>query len=493
MSARSIAGRPAGAGRARRALAWSVALLVASALGARAATPPARPADRGATARMESAAPPESAPLRTIEGGSYLGAGDLARLLSATRFWRSDVRRLVLRAGAHRIVLTVDNPFVLVDDHTVRLRAPARVLGGELFVPAELIDALPRDGALARLVVEPGRALVVVVPPDGLVGAPRVTAAGEITRVTIACEHPARVQVTGRARARFRVRLPGSFVGVLTEPLPPAALVTRVTPGTSATGTLFEFRLRPGTSGFRVIADSVARRLTLEFARVPLAGLESFAAEGPAGPRAVRVVMLDPAHGGAESGVQAGGLAEKDLTLALALALRPELERRLGARVLLTRTDDRAISTEARAEAANRAHSDLVLVLHMDGNPAPAGRGATAYCPPATLAPQRAGAGAAGFAVLEVVPWRDVALRHAVDSRALADAVLESLAGRGWGPVRLREILPLHLLGVNAPGIALECATLTSEADRARLAAPAGIASLATAIAEGVAAWQRNE
>jgi N-acetylmuramoyl-L-alanine amidase len=71
--------------------------------------------------------------------------------------------------------------------------------------------------------------------------------------------------------------------------------------------------------------------------------------------------------------------------------------------------------------------------------------------------------------------------------------VLESLDLRDMGPVRLRELLPVHLLGVNAPGVSLECATLTSDADRARVTRPGGLEALAAAIADGVAAWQRNE
>jgi N-acetylmuramoyl-L-alanine amidase len=57
----------------------------------------------------------------------------------------------------------------------------------------------------------------------------------------------------------------------------------------------------------------------------------------------------------------------------------------------------------------------------------------------------------------------------------------------------MRELLAVNLFGVNAPGIVLECATLTSPDDRSRLARPRGIAELAAGIAEGIVAYQRNE
>jgi len=61
---------------------------------------------------------------------------------------------------------------------------------------------------------------------------------------------------------------------------------------------------------------------------------------------------------------------------------------------------------------------------------------------------------------------RDVALRHAVPSRALAEVLRARLELAGQGPVRIRERLPVPLLGVNAPGVVLELATLTSQAVR---------------------------
>jgi N-acetylmuramoyl-L-alanine amidase len=226
----------------------------------------------------------------------------------------------------------------------------------------------------------------------------------------------------------------------------------------------------------------------LELGRTATPEFEAFAPEG-AGLPAARVIVLDPGHGGADAGVTVGGVAEKDLALQLAHSLAHELEQHLGARVVLTRTDDRAVSVEERAEAANRAHADLVLSLHFDGAPGTAAHGITAYCPPATYGATAAGAPQA----LELLPWRDVATRHAVRSRALAEAVLSELALRGLGPTRLRELLPYPLLGVNAPGLMLECGTLTSDADRARLLAPDGIDGLARAIASGIDAYRRAD
>jgi N-acetylmuramoyl-L-alanine amidase len=94
---------------------------------------------------------------------------------------------------------------------------------------------------------------------------------------------------------------------------------------------------------------------------------------------------------------------------------------------------------------------------------------------------------------VSVLQWRDVAERHAVQSRALAEAMRSTLELHGVGPVRLREILPVPLIGVDATALMIECALLTSSADRQRVGDAAGLARLAALLADGIVAWERSE
>lgn len=114
-------------------------------------------------------------------------------------------------------------------------------------------------------------------------------------------------------------------------------------------------------------------------------GVDSQPAALPAtaGPRK-RVVVLDPGHGGPESGASAVGLAEKDVNLEIALRLA-ELLRSQGYEVALTRDADRAVSPEftgggypgvgkdlqARIDIANAAGADLFISIHNNGSADP--------------------------------------------------------------------------------------------------------------------------
>jgi N-acetylmuramoyl-L-alanine amidase len=460
--------------RARAALVAITALAMRFAFAAPVHAAPALPSE----------------PVEVVNGTTTLEATALARLLGATRFWRPDVRKLLLRAGSHRIVLTADNPFVVVDGRTLRLDQPVRAEGAVLHVPVALADSLPRDSTLARLVFDPRGRRVVVVPAGGVIGSPRLQQTETLAKVMFPCDRPGEARVVGRSRGHFRLHLAGLLVGSVPDSVPPPALVRTVREIPAASGTGFELAVSPDAAGWRLVV--VNDRVTLEIAKSAGPDFESFAPEGPPGPRALHVVVLDPGHGGPDSGSVAGGLVEKRMALALAQALKPELERRLGARVYLTREADVAMNEDQRAEAANRVHAEFVLALHFDAVPGTRAQGDTAWCAPATTG-ETSPAGPGTQTPIEILPWRDVATRHAVRSREIAESLLASLELHGDGPARLYERLPVPLLGVNAPGLMLECGTLTSAADRARLDSDDGVRDLATAIAEGLEHWQRGE
>lgn len=92
------------------------------------------------------------------------------------------------------------------------------------------------------------------------------------------------------------------------------------------------------------------------------------------------VVVLDPGHGGIDSGAIGGkDLLEKDVTLEFALALAEALEA--GGRVhpVLTRDDDRFLSLADRVEIARRNDAALLISIHADTVPQDYVRGVTVY------------------------------------------------------------------------------------------------------------------
>ena len=94
------------------------------------------------------------------------------------------------------------------------------------------------------------------------------------------------------------------------------------------------------------------------------------------------LVVIDPGHGGRDPGAPSAmpGVREKDVTLALAKALRDELAASGRVRVALTREDDEYIPLEGRFAIARRLHADLFISIHADASESnETARGATVY------------------------------------------------------------------------------------------------------------------
>jgi N-acetylmuramoyl-L-alanine amidase len=72
-------------------------------------------------------------------------------------------------------------------------------------------------------------------------------------------------------------------------------------------------------------------------------------------------------------------LREKDITLALALALRDKLLAAGGVRVALTRESDRYLMLEERSGIARQLKADLFVSIHADSSEAADASGATLY------------------------------------------------------------------------------------------------------------------
>ncbi len=80
-----------------------------------------------------------------------------------------------------------------------------------------------------------------------------------------------------------------------------------------------------------------------------------------------RTVVLDPGHGGSDTGVTHNGLTEAEVVLDLARRIEGRLTA-IGVDVVYTRTESSLPTDEERAAIANRAEADVLLSLHCDSH-----------------------------------------------------------------------------------------------------------------------------
>jgi N-acetylmuramoyl-L-alanine amidase len=90
------------------------------------------------------------------------------------------------------------------------------------------------------------------------------------------------------------------------------------------------------------------------------------------------VIVLDPGHGGDDTGAQRNGTVEKNVVLAFSLMLRDKLNATGRYKVLMTRDTDVFVELNKRREFAEHNLAQLFVAVHADYAQASA-RGATIY------------------------------------------------------------------------------------------------------------------
>ena len=110
------------------------------------------------------------------------------------------------------------------------------------------------------------------------------------------------------------------------------------------------------------------------------AGADTGVAADPGGHGDKPIIVVDPGHGGIDTGAHGGGgVLEKDVTFAFGKALGKLLEAGGGYRVVYTRDDDSYISLGERVAIARRNHADLLVSIHANSFPGGSVRGAIVY------------------------------------------------------------------------------------------------------------------
>lgn len=203
-------------------------------------------------------------------------------------------------------------------------------------------------------------------------------------------------------------------------------------------------------------------------------------APSPRAPSAPRfVVVLNPAHGGNDTGANLDGQPEKSFTLAMSIRLRSLLSAR-GISVVTTRESDLAVDPIRRAEIANHAHAQACLTLHASES----GRGVHLYT--SSLAPARA---------VTFEPWKTAQAAWVKRSIALEGTLNSALQHAGFTVIIGRTALTATD-SMTCPAVAVEIAPgaqsggASGQSVPGSLADPDYQAQVANALTAALVEWQ---
>ena len=198
------------------------------------------------------------------------------------------------------------------------------------------------------------------------------------------------------------------------------------------------------------------------------------------------LVVIDPGHGGQDSGTTKTGLVEKDLALDVAHRLERHLQQR-GFVTLMTRADDTYVSLADRATIANNQSDSVFVSIHFDE----AGRAAatgieTYYAAHRVSLPER------------VASWLPFMQRPAteppdLESQNLAGFIQEAAVAQTQATNRgTRQQQFFVVANVRHPAVLVEGGFLTNKDEALKLTNPDYREQMAGGIADGIVNYRAS-
>lgn len=323
-----------------------------------------------------------SAVIRTPDQNQAVGAGGVLRVRSA---------QFHVRPYVTRVVLDLDHPMpftIAAAPGAVTIALGGSPAGPPTAAGAPPVGAPPGPGAPAVPVataVSPSAGGPVAPEPLALPPLPEFVDGPGAFHIRGAAydERGGAGQVTIRASRPLAYtvhefvypdRLAIDFAGGV---FPPRRQDLEVGTGTVRNVIVSQLRLRPNVA--RVV---IHLQHKTAYTVVSADGGRSLVVAFPAaGPRAARepAVIIDPGHGGADSGALGpGGLREADVALSIGRLVGEALARE-GVRAVLTRADDTTVALEDRPDLAQRNGGIVFVSVHANASRDPASAGTETY------------------------------------------------------------------------------------------------------------------
>jgi N-acetylmuramoyl-L-alanine amidase len=184
----------------------------------------------------------------------------------------------------------------------------------------------------------------------------------------------------------------------------------------------------------------------------------------------IRTIVIDPGHGGKDTGATGFGIHEKDIVLDVGKRLKAILDRDPSYEVYLTREEDVFIPLEARTAFANQKAADLFLSIHVNSSPSLSKGGIETYylSMPSDREARLVAAFENAMAEVRMADLEDMVKKilkgtHLTESRRLAGMVQNGLVKTTQRKNRgVKRAAFVVLVGTNMPAILAEVGFLSN-------------------------------
>lgn len=276
-----------------------------------------------------------------IDDRALVPARAVFEKLGAKVDWIAENNEVSISYLDKNIKLTIDSKNAIVNGNTVEMEVPAKIINERTFIPVRFV------GEQLNMVVgwQAKKNLITIDDPSKLIINHECTDIGEEVSMILSQYNNYNI---------FRLSDPERIVIDIPNACAPDSLQT-IDVNSLLIKTI-RYIQSDDNNSVRVVLDVNGQpkyNVKEETGKLVLELSSNFN----------RIVVIDPGHGGNDSGAVYGGVNEKDLNLAISLKLN-ELLKDKGVKVYLTRTEDKTVGLYERTDFANNLNASLFLSVH---------------------------------------------------------------------------------------------------------------------------------
>ncbi len=218
-------------------------------------------------------------------------------------------------------------------------------------------------------------------------------------------------------------------------------------------------------------------------------------------------VIVDPGHGGSDTGATRGIVRESEIVLNISKELQTLLNDNKDFQVILTRSSDHLMTLEERTLLADKRKADLFVSVHANSSPTPSAKGVEIYfqnqMPPdeeSLYLANRENEGMSASSASSLKPKGDLAGilddLHRQNQIYLSYNFARDIYRR-WPKVNKSRVhirqAPFHVLSeIRIPSILIETGFITNAQDSQRLSDPAHQKEIAQIIYAGLLDYRQR-
>lgn len=349
-------------------------------------------------------------PLRSKHKTAFVNARELAEALNYNTYFNDEKKKLVLYLPQNKVILTGNNPFVIIDGKTLQIPIFTLLDGNDIFVP--LVYLVPLINRYANLNLNYDNTRQVLRIGEGRYNIAGVDVDAKENGVVIRIR-TSKVFKKGEMTVDMRynwmhVDLYGGNADTeLIAKTPAAGPVREVKAFQFETLLSVAFRLSKEPLSKEIYQDESAGEVVVvlrykeqitasvppEKAEIDSPILENDTAlsdnndniqkqlEQERKRWLIDTIVIDPGHGGKDPGaLGVDGLKEKDVVLAIALKLGNLIKKRMpGVKVIYTRKNDTFVELRRRTQIANENKAKVFISIHANANKSSRAGGFEAY------------------------------------------------------------------------------------------------------------------